>query len=123
VTAWQAAAERCHLEVLEKQGFWAKEVHLNPNELNNKLLVTKEQYGYTAFHWAAESRCLEVFEKTQSWVKERSTEDGSKLVVLWRVMLYLVVLSLTMLSLVSNESFDKPYLWSLNPMHLSATLE
>ena len=52
-TAWQKAAERGHTELLEKLWDRAKELQLNPEELRNELLLSKDEFKETGWHKAA----------------------------------------------------------------------
>ena len=49
-TVFQLATWETHVEVLKKLLVWAEEMQLNPTELKNKLFLTKEQYGFNAWH-------------------------------------------------------------------------
>ena len=50
------------VEILEKLWNWAKEIQLNPEELQNAVLSTCN-YGKTAWYKAAESGQVEILEK------------------------------------------------------------
>ena len=69
-TAWQKAAERGHIELLEKLWDWAKELQLNPEELRNELLLLKDKVNKTAWHKAAKRGHVEVLKKMLDWAKE-----------------------------------------------------
>ena len=62
LTAWQMAAEKCHLEVLKKLWVCAIESQLNPKELKNKL--------YYAWYRAAAEGSLELLETLWIWALE-----------------------------------------------------
>jgi hypothetical protein len=48
---------------------WAKEVQLKPDKLS-KLLLAKEEYGYTVLHVAIRSGRLETSQTLVVWAKE-----------------------------------------------------
>jgi ankyrin repeat protein len=68
-TALEMAACGNHVEILEKLWVWSKEWQPNSNKLKKNLLLIKNQYGYTAWHRAAEEGCLEALE-IWNWAKE-----------------------------------------------------
>ena len=49
---------------------WAEGKQLNPNELKIKLLLSTDNYGYTAWHRAATKSSLEALQRVWSWAKE-----------------------------------------------------
>ena len=61
-TAFQLEAENKHVETLKRMWDWTEETQLNPNELKNKFLLTRDKYGYTAWHRAADLGSLEALE-------------------------------------------------------------
>ncbi len=70
ITAFQLAARSKNVRMLNRMWVWAEETQLNPNELKNKLLLTEDWYGYTAWHRAADRGRLEVLELLWSLAKE-----------------------------------------------------
>jgi len=48
-SAWQNAAGG-HIEVLKELWNWAKKLQLKPEELRNKLLLSKDECKETAWH-------------------------------------------------------------------------
>ena len=60
------------LEVLKKLWEWAKQSQLKPNQFKNKLLLTKDQYGYTAWHRAAAEGNLDALEIVWGWAEEEN---------------------------------------------------
>jgi hypothetical protein len=67
--------------VLEKMWFWAKEVELNPKDIENKLLLAKDQYGYITWHRAAEIGCIDSLEEIWSLAKEAEPDKYELLLV------------------------------------------
>ena len=55
---------------MQKMWVWVEEMQVNSNELKKKLLLARYQYGYIAWHRAAESGSLETLEILWSWAKE-----------------------------------------------------
>jgi ankyrin repeat protein len=64
------AAEKNHVETLLKMWVWAEETQLNPKELKKKLFLSKRNYGYNAWHRAAQFGSLEALETLWSLAKE-----------------------------------------------------
>jgi len=62
-TAWHMAASEGHIEILQKLWEWAKELHLNPEELRNEVWLSKDEYDQTAWHRAASEGHIEILEK------------------------------------------------------------
>jgi len=69
-TAWDEAADRGQVEILEKMWKWAKEMQIKPEEIRNELLLSKNKYGNTTWHEAAERGQFEILEKLWNWAKE-----------------------------------------------------
>ena len=61
-TAFQLAALNDHVKTLLKMWVWAEETQLNPKDLKKKLFLTKNMYGYNAWHRAAQFGSLEALE-------------------------------------------------------------
>jgi len=59
-TAFHMAADEEHLDVLQKLRAWAVEAPLNSDELKNKLLISKDIFGFTAWHGSAARGNLEA---------------------------------------------------------------
>ena len=57
-------------ELLEKNFVLCKREQLNAKEFKNNLLLTKDEWGSTAWHLAAETGTVEVMETIRSFVKE-----------------------------------------------------
>ena len=47
-SALHMAAKGNHGVMLQKMWVWVEEMHVNSNELKKKLLLARDQYGYTA---------------------------------------------------------------------------
>jgi len=58
------------VKVLQKLGVWVKEVKLNRNEVNIKLLLATDGYGNTTWHQALEDGSLEILETFWCCAKE-----------------------------------------------------
>ena len=58
-TGWLMAAEKGHIEVLDKLWEWAKEV-LTQEELNSMLFLDKDGDGKAAWHMASEKVQIEL---------------------------------------------------------------
>jgi ankyrin repeat protein len=58
--AWHVAVKWDNIEVLGNLWEWAKEV-INTDELNNKLLITKDDKGNTVLHNASSSGNVQIF--------------------------------------------------------------
>ena len=71
-TAWQNAAGRGEVEILEKLWDWAKKLQLKPEELRNELLLSKDEFNKTAWHKAAERGEVAILEKLWDWAKNCS---------------------------------------------------
>jgi ankyrin repeat protein len=61
---------REELEVIEKQLILTKEGQMNTNELKKILFLAKDNYGFIAWHYAAEEGSLQALETLWSWGKE-----------------------------------------------------
>jgi ankyrin repeat protein len=64
------AALKCEVEILEKMWKWAKELQLNPEDLRNALLLSKDNYNRTPLHKASLEGKVEVLEKVWEWAKK-----------------------------------------------------
>ena len=60
--SWHVAVRKSKAEVLDKLWEWAKEV-LNRDEMNNKLLLAKDDEEMTAFHHATFTGNLQILER------------------------------------------------------------
>ena len=69
-TAFQLAAGRNNVEILNRMWVWAKEKQICPNELKNKLLLSIDKFGRTAWHDAADQGRLKASELLMSWGEE-----------------------------------------------------
>ena len=49
---------------------------MNPNDLRKKLLLANDNYGYMAWHRAAEGGNLESLETLWSWVMDLELNEG-----------------------------------------------
>jgi hypothetical protein len=63
-------AKRGHVEVLEKLWDWAKNLQIKPEELRNRLWLSKDNYGETAWQSTARLGPVEVLENLCDWSKE-----------------------------------------------------
>jgi len=77
VTARQVEAEGGHLDTLRKHSGASDTTHasveeekLQPDQLKNKLFLSEDQYGNTAWHGAAKRGSLKALETLWSWAKE-----------------------------------------------------
>ena len=64
------AAEKNHVETLQKMWVWAEETQLNRKELKKNLFLTKDMYGYIAWHRAAYFGSLEILQTLWNLAKE-----------------------------------------------------
>jgi ankyrin repeat protein len=62
-------AEQSKFEILEKLWEWAKELQLQPEELGNEVLLSKNNFNRTPRHKAAENGTYEILEKPWEWAK------------------------------------------------------
>ena len=69
-TACYMGAGIGHVELLEKQWYWAKKLQLKPEELRNELLLSKDEFNQTAWHMAAREGHDEVLGELCDWDKE-----------------------------------------------------
>jgi hypothetical protein len=70
VTALRIVVRVKYKDTLQKMWDWAEEAQLNSNELKNLLLLSKDIYGYTVWHRAAESGNLVALEILWIWAKK-----------------------------------------------------
>ena len=64
-----------HVELLEKQWYWAKKLQLKPEELRNEVLLSKNKHGETSWYMATRKSNVEVLEKLSDWAKELQLES------------------------------------------------
>jgi ankyrin repeat protein len=69
-TAWQYAAEKGHVEVLDKLWEWANELQIKPDEIRNEVLLSKDKYNETAWQKATRKGHVKVLDKLWGWAKE-----------------------------------------------------
>ena len=69
-TVFILAALIFHVEALMIMWVWAEETQLNPNELQNKLLLATEIYGNNSWKRAAEQGNLQALDSLLSLAKE-----------------------------------------------------
>ena len=69
-TAFILEAFIFHVEALKIVWAWAEETQLNPSELQNKLLLATEMYGYNVWKRAAEQGNLQALDWLLSLAKE-----------------------------------------------------
>ena len=69
-TAFILAALIFNVAALMIMWVWAEETQLKPNELQNKLLLATEMYGYNAWKRAAEQGNLQALDSLLSLAKE-----------------------------------------------------
>jgi len=48
----------------------AKELQLKPEDIGNEVFLSRDNYGNTSWHKAAEIRKVEILEKLWNWAKE-----------------------------------------------------
>ena len=60
--------------MLQKVWEWANE-NLTREEINNKLLLSTDHEGITAWHWAALWGNLDVLQKVWTWANENLTRE------------------------------------------------
>ena len=65
-------ARKGQVEILEILWDWAKELQLEPEELKNDVLLSKDESKETAWHKAAESGQVEVLEELCDWARNCS---------------------------------------------------
>jgi hypothetical protein len=70
VTTRPEGDERSHLEASDTTRASVEEEELQPNQLKNKLLIAKDQYGNTAWHIAKQRDSLHAVEILRLWTKE-----------------------------------------------------
>jgi endo-1,4-beta-D-glucanase Y len=75
------AVQEGKAEFLDKLWEWAKEV-LNRDELNNKLLLAKDDEEMTAFHRASVSGKMQTLERIWTWANEELTPEELKELIL-----------------------------------------
>ena len=68
--SFKLAAQKDHLEVLQRIWDLDEEMQMNSSELSNNLLPDKDKYGYMAWHLAAVLGSLKALELLWSWAKE-----------------------------------------------------
>ena len=69
-TIWHLATEGDDIKMVEELWVWGKEAQINPNELQNKLLLAQDSEGRTAWHVAAERGSVELIDKMWICAKE-----------------------------------------------------
>ena len=72
--AFQLAARNNHVETLKGMWDWPEETQLNPNELKNKLFLSKDSDRYMAWHHAVDQGTLEALETLWIWAKKSETK-------------------------------------------------
>jgi ankyrin repeat protein len=68
------AAERGNVEILDQLWAFAKEVR-NRDDLNNKLLLAKDDDKNTVLHHASFSGNVQLLERIWKWAKEQMTKE------------------------------------------------
>ena len=76
-TAFQIAAEKNHVDTINKMWVWAEKTKHKAKDMKKNLFLSKDKYGFIAWHRAALYGSLRALETLWSWAKEEelNTEE------------------------------------------------